>query len=296
MVDTVLPVAIPIAADDLITAYGAGTAVVQLAYGTASDLAGAATAPKTVTTGKEYYDFALTGVTVDTYFRWRVGGTTFHDWSPIFQAPIAYATRQEFLRGMDLPDDSRYDEIDSLLVEATDYITTITGGRSFFRDPVGTGTTTKTLDIKWSGQSRLSLARGTGLDIISLSTVGIAQYTGATYDTVATGYTGYYLEPDVPLPGHPYTDLVLSDLGTLYSAYPNGRRAVQLVGAFGWETVPNLVRRATVDLVRYWWNSRSGDGDPVGMTAFGSPVFGPGIPRTVRDLARSDYAWRRWVG
>jgi hypothetical protein len=295
VVDTIIPVSIPIAADDLISQYGAGTAVVQLAYGTASDLTGAATASKTITTGKEYYDFALSSATVDTYYRFRVGGSSSsHDWSPIFQAPVAYATRQELVREMDLPDDGRYDLLDQALVQATQKVTQVCGGRSFFRAPVGSGTKTLQLDIRYDSP-RLSLARGRRLDIISLSTVGVAAYTGASYDTVASGSAGYYLAPDDPLTGFPYTDVVLSDLGSLYTSYPQGMRTVQLVGAFGWAAVPELVKRATIDLAREWYRQGPGGGGPVGINQFGTPVFGPGAPPSIRQLYESEYAWRAFV-
>lgn len=294
-IDIRVPIVLPQSADDYIASFGTATTA-YLEYGTASPPAdGTATTP--LVSGTEHYEFALTGRSTSDYYRWRVGaGTAFSGYSPVFQVPRTYATLQEVLRGMDFPDASREDELEGLLIDATDYITNhVCGGRSFFRDPVGSGTKVLSLDIDRSS-SVLSLARGRGLDIISLTTVEVADYTGASYITVASGSTGYWLVPDVPRAGWPYTDLVLSDQASTFLWLPPGYRTVRLTGVFGWETVPDLVKRATVDLVRWWWNSRGQDNEPVGMNAFGSPIFGAGVPKTVRDLWRSDYAWRGWVG
>ena len=296
-IDVTIPVILDTSADDYIAHYGAGTAIVYLEYGTATTPADG-TAQATAVSGTERYEFSLTGVTSAYYYRYRVGDdSTFHDYSPVWQQPTSYATVQELVAGMDFPDESREDELERLLMDATDYITTfVCGGRSFFRDPVGSGESTLTLDVEWPGQSKLSLARGTGLDIVSLSSVGISDYTGQGTTTIANDATGYYTLPDAVVSGRPYTDLVLSDQGTTYTYWPTGRRVVTLTGVFGWSAVPDSVRRATVDLARAWWQRQPGDADPVGITAFGAPVFGPGTPKTVRDLQRSDYAWKKLVG
>jgi hypothetical protein len=289
-----VPVTLPLGADEYIATFGTATTLF-LEYGTATTPA-TGTATSVLTSGQEYYDFWV-ATEPESYYRWRVGNasaSTATAYSAIFQAPVAYATRQEFLRGVDFPDTSRYDELDSLLVQATQLITKLCQ-RSFFRDPVGTGTKTLTLDVEWYGQRKLSLARGRDLDIISLSSVTIADYPGGAATTIASGSAGYYLAPDVVLPGESYTDLILSEQGTTYTRFPTGTRLVTLVGAFGWAAVPDLVRRATVDLARYWYNHRDNEGDPVGISAFGSPVFGPGTPRTVRDAVKV-YGRGRWVG
>lgn len=293
-----VPISLPLAAADYISAYG--TATLFLEYGTATTPADG-TASTALVSGTEYYTFDVSGRASTDYYRARVGetgGTSYHDYlGPAFQLPVAYASLDEFLRGLDVPDTARYDEFDDLLVQATDYITKVVcGGRSFFRDPVGSGTATKTFDIIYASQSRLSDARGKQMDIISVSSLGVGGYTGDTYDTLTNDSSGYYLAPDYPLSGHPYSDLILSDQGTAYTRWPTGYRTVQITGAFGWSTIPELVKRATVDLARKWWQERGSDGDPVGISAFGSPVFGPGTPKTVRDLAKSEYAWRQWVG
>jgi hypothetical protein len=295
-IDVQVPVILPIAADDYITTYG--TATLYLEYGTATTPAdGTATTP--LVSGTEQYDVWVTGADLDWYYRWRVGDSdesTFTTYSPTYQLPLAYATLQEVTRGLDLPDSSRDDELEASLVEVTDFITNkVCGGRSFFRDPVGTGTKTLTLDVNFPNQRKLSLARGRRLDIISLSSVSVALQTGDGYDTVASGATGFYLIPDYPALNHPYEDVALSDLGSTYTTFPTGYRTVQLVGAFGWSTVPYLVRRATVEMVRWLWNNRGQEGQPVGLSQFGAPVFA-GLPKTVRELYMSQYAWKDYIG
>jgi hypothetical protein len=292
--NTLIPVALPIAADDYIDQWGTGTATLYLEYGTASPPTDG-TATSLITSGTEHYEFWVPADAND-YARWRVGnGTDYGEYSAVFQPQVAYCTLQEVIRGMDFPDESRYDELQDLCVEATDFIThKICGGRSFFREPLGSGTSVLSLDIRYP-LNRLSLARDRQLDIVSLTTVEYAEQTGGSYTTLTSGSTGYYLVPDRTLPGWPSTDIVLSDQADTYTRFAPGWRTVRLTGVFGWARVPDLVRRATVDLARFWWNARSSE-EPVGMSAFGQPVFGPGMPKSVRELYRSDYAWHDWVG
>ena len=291
--DVLVPVILPLASSDYIDTYG--TATLYLEYGTATPPADG-TATRTIVSGTERYEFWVAAAS-DYDYRFRIGdASTFTDYSATWQMPLAYATIADVARGLDLPDESRYDELDGLLVQATDYISNVVcGGRRFFRDPLGTGTTTLDLDIDHRGQHTLSLARGRELDIVSLTSMSIAAYTGQSYDSVSDGSDGFYLLPDAPRHGHPYDDVVLSDVAPTYAWFPTGRRTVRLVGVFGWAAVPELVRRATIDLVRWMWNSRGREGEPVGLSTFGAPIFS-GMPKTVRELAHSEYAWKRWVG
>lgn len=293
--NVLVPVALPEDSNDYITQWGAGTATVYLEYGTATTPADG-TATTLVVADTEHYEFWV-AADLNSYFRFRVGnGTDYTPYSRVWQANVAYCTVDEVVRGLDFADESRYPELEALCREATDFLTNkICGGRSFFREPMGSGETTLTLDVDLSKQKRLSLARGRQLDIISLSSVKVTDYTGGTQSTLANDDTGYYLIPDRVLPGEPYTDIILSDQGTEYIHFPVGMRVVELTGVFGWTAVPALVRRACVDLVRYWWNQRSSD-EPVGVSAFGQPVWGPGLPKTVRELFRSSYAWHDFIG
>ena len=293
--DLYIPVVLPQDSADYVSQYGDGTAAVYLAYGSASPPTDG-TASTLVVSGTERYEFWVQDDASSYFQSWVGDGTDQTDVSEVFRASNAYATLQELKRGLDWPDDSRDDELQALLVEATDVITNhVCGGRSFFRDPVGSGETTLTLDVQ-RAHPKLSLARGANLDIISLSEVKVGDYTGDTLDTLTAGSTGYYLLPDVVQSGHPYTDLALSDQGTAHTRFGAGYGVVQLTGVFGWSAVPDAVRRATVDLARLWWNQRGGDGEPVGMSAFGAPIFAAGLPSTVRALGKSDYAWKDWVG
>ena len=292
--NVMIPVALPTSADDYIEQWGAGTAAVYLEYGTASPPTDG-TASTLLTSDLEHYEFWV-AADPDYYYRFRVGdGTDFASYSAVFQAPRGYCTLQEVVRDMEVTT-ADYDEVQDLIVEASDFIRDkICGGRSFHREPVGSDETVLTLDIEFAGESQLSFARSVGLDIVSLSKVEIADYTGDTYTELTNDADGYYLLPDKPISGQPYTDIALSDQAT-YTTFPTGRRVVRLTGVFGWANVPALVRRATVDLVRFWWRSRSTDDEPVGFSPFGQPVYGPGLPKSVRELYRSDYAWHGYVG
>lgn len=289
-----VPIVLPESADDYITNFGTA-ATAYLEHGTAASSTAAGTVSSVLVSGTERYEFWVP--TTSQYLRWRVGGGgDFTDYSAYFQAPVAYATLQELRRGMDLPDDSRDDELQALLMQASDYIThEVCGGRRFFRDPVYTGTTTITLDVVRDGQPSLWQATGQRLDIISLTSVGIATVTGGAYSAILTGSTGWYLSPGYPKAGWPYEDVVLSNVGTTATSWPSGYSTVQLVGAFGWPAIPDLVKRATVDLAREWYRQGPGGGGPVGINAFGTPVFGGGEPASIRQLRRSEYAWRAWA-
>ena len=95
-----VPVVLPQEASEYITAFGS-TATLFLEYGTATTPENG-TASTVLTSGTEHYDFWVQG-DLDYYFRWRIGNsaaTTATAYSPVFQMPLAYATRQEFLRGL----------------------------------------------------------------------------------------------------------------------------------------------------------------------------------------------------
>jgi hypothetical protein len=159
-VDIQIPVILPQSAADYITAYSTATAYLE--YDAASTFdSSPGTATTALVSGTERYEFDVTGVTSAYWYRWRIGesdGSTFYDYAPTFQVPYTYASVQDLIRGMDFPDESREDELDLILRDATDFITTvICGGRSFFRNPVGAGTATLELDIPWDGNANYHL-------------------------------------------------------------------------------------------------------------------------------------------
>ena len=275
-------------ADDVISGYGASP-VVQLQRDTTSAFA----APTDVTTiavilGTERYEYWDASGTDASWYRTRyenAGGTVTSDWSTGFQGGglQAYAALESLRLYVDLPDTTRDELLEELLAQASGYIDDQCD-RDFYRHPQVSGTEVRTYD----SDGRLAVLYE---DIISLTTVEIASGTGQTYATIAAGSTGYYLRPATVRTGRPYESLVLSDQG-LYTHVPAGRAVLRLTGAFGWSSVPAAIERATIEVAREWYRQGPGGGGPIGVTAFGTPIFGGAMPRSVRDAIA---AYRHYI-
>lgn len=237
-----------------------------------------ATGNVTLVATQTQYEIVDTTGAVGHYYRTRIGntgGTLFDTYAPIFQAGAltAYATLDSLREYLGLPDDSRDNLLSDLLVDASDYINALCG-RDFYRHPQVSGTEVRTFDTGPGPRVRVNAG------IVSLSLVELASYTGSSY-TALTG-TGWVLEPADKAPDYSYTSVLLSDQGTYrtwYSAYAGAR----LTGVFGSSTVPAMIRKATLDLAREWYRQGPGGGGPVGVNQFGTPIFGGGMPSSVRD-------------
>jgi hypothetical protein len=173
-------------------------------------------------------------------------------------------------------------------------------GRRFYRSPAVTGTTTVYLDVTVSGQDSLRLAsafRGTtdgqALDIISIASLYVRDDPASAYVEIAAGDTGYYLErgagEGLAGTGWPYEDITLSPQGT-YTSFPAGKRAVKLIAALGFASVPSPVKRACIDEAHERFRQALGGGpSQIGVTAFGTPIFLTGDSPQMRRLARPPY-------
>lgn len=202
---------------------------------------------------------------------------------------MAYATLDDLLATMSVaPADADAQALlDDLLEDASASITEMCG-RSFYLS----GTETRTFNVVKRNATLLSDALSYPVDIISLSLVELAWQTGDTFSTVASGSNGYSLSPEYPDTGWPYQDILLSNIPTDFLAFPYGQGVVRLTGIFGWPVVPNLVKRATIDLAREWYRQGPGGGGPIGISQLGAPIFSSGSPPTVRQLYKSDYRLR----
>lgn len=216
------------------------------------------------------------------YYRTRVGnsgGTLFEPWSAVFQlgAPIAYANFDDLREMLNLPDASQDNVLADLLADASGWIDAECG-RDFYRHPGVTGTEIRTFN--GNGSSWLPVAAG----IVSLTTVEVAQTTGASYTTVAS--TGWFLEPRDKASDLSYSAVALSDFGPQFY-WPPGYATVRLTGVFGSATIPPLIKKAALDLAREAFRQGPGGGGPVGINQFGTPIFGGGMPASVtRAIAR----------
>lgn len=282
-----------ISAADLITEFSAG-AKVYLERDTTSAFASPTVVTSTaLASGTEQYEFVDTTGTASSWYRVRVGntgGTLYTDYSDGVQATqvLAYATLDDVLRGGNFGSDvSKHPYLSSLLITAKELIDERCG-RSFTRNPQVSGTGTWTFAVRYRGKRRLSLALGYGLDIVSITTLEIADYDGASYNTVASGDTGYWLvDNDGPTSDWPYQDVVLADSPSQYATFPAGQGAtLRITGVRGFTRIPELVRQASVDMVREWFRQGPQGGVQAGVTPYGAPIFTNGEPHTFRQLYR----------
>lgn len=155
---------------------------------------------------------------------------------------------------------------DTLLQTIVDQVNTyveVTVGRVLA--PIASGTVT--FDIPES-TTVLYVKEG----IRAITSLEVADYTGATYATVGTA--DYFLRPLAPRPGWPYTEVHFSDVPTgSYSAFPVGFATVRLVCTRGWAEVPEDIEDVAITTaVRAWHAREAGQADVIGTDEMGRPV------------------------
>jgi hypothetical protein len=250
VVNTAIPAA------DLLLEFGAG-AKVYLERDTSSAFSSPTVVTSTVLVGgTEQYEFTDTSGTSTSWYRVRVGNsgaTAYTDYSAGVQAlqVLAYATVDD-VRAVSNPQ--------------------ISGDGTF------------TFRVRRPGQRSLVAALGSGVDIASITTLEMADVDGGTYTTIASGSTGYYgIAGTGPTPW-PYEDIELSRLAASYSAYTLGDATLRVTGVLGFTSVPRLVRRASIDMVREWIRQGPQGGVPAGVNQYGTPLFVQGEPHTFRKV------------
>jgi hypothetical protein len=264
---------------DKITEFGAGAKLYWArdntsATGAFSDATGNVAL---VATQTQYEIIDSTGA-VGHYYRTRIGntgGTSFDEWAPVFQAgaATAYATLDALREYLNPPDNSQDNLLSDLLADASAYLDTKIG-RDFYRHPQITGTEIRTFN--GSASSFLPVAAG----MVSLTLVELATQTGGAYTSLAA--TDWALYPFELSPEASYSALVLSNVGN-YPYWYSGIATVRLTGVFGSASVPAMIRKATLDLAREWYRQGPGGGGPVGVNQFGTPIFGGGLPLSVKQ-------------
>lgn len=188
-----------------------------------------------------------------------------------------YASPEEFKLRAGITDTTDDVLIAMICQEVNAYVESVTG-----RVLAPLSATTYTLDVHENVGARLLVPFG----IRSLTSVELAQYTGATYETLAA--TDWYLRPKTPAPGWPYTELHLSDRPAgSFSSFPVGYDVVRLSGAFGWTTIPDEVADiALTTAMRAWQSRAAGQSDIVGTDDFGRPVVSRFLSARDRDTLR----------
>ncbi len=277
------------AVDDVLRDRGAG-ARIEIQRDTTSAFA-APTSLTNVTliatqTQYEIYDSAGTA---GNWYRTRLAtstGTQPSDWV-VFQAGAltAYATLDDVREYLGLPDDSHDNLLSDLLVQASAYLDEKCR-RDFYRHPQVSGTEVRLYDV--TGRTTGNIVD----DIVSLTTVEWAYYTGGAFTALTA--TDWMLQPQNPRRGWPYEEVALSDLAVGLVSFYRGRRTARLTGVFGFAAVPDMIAKATLDLVREWYRQGPGGGGPVGVNQFGTPIFGGGEPKSVKDAVEA-YRRRTWL-
>lgn len=189
----------------------------------------------------------------------------------------------------------------SICVAASRYVEIVTNRRFY----TTTGDETKSFDVP---PRRGIYAAGAyygyetfdpGMDLASVTTLNLAESsikaTSGTYATISTG--DYYLQPADRPDGWPATHLALTDeySGTYNSSAPfmwfmPGRRTVQIVGKFGWNTTsidsttfPQEIRVVTAEVAAQLFRMRqSGFANTANVNELGVVS----IPRSLSPMSR----------
>lgn len=279
-----------ISSADLLTAFGAGAKLYLERDTTSAFAAPTVVTSTTIVSGTEQIEFTDTSGTTSSWYRVRVGnsgGTTYGDYSTGVQATslLAYASIDDTIETMSIAssDTKALNLIGDLLIDAAALLNKVCG-RDFYRHPQVSGTEVRYYHVIRAGQRSFRAATGESIDIISVTTLRLADSTNGSYTAISAGATGYWLEPQNPINSEPFTDILLSSNSSSYSFFPAGERIVELTLAGGWSSPPGIAHRANIDLAREWYRQGPGGGGPVGISALGQPIFGPGTPPSVVEL------------
>lgn len=300
-------------ADDLLAEFSAGAKLYLYSAATEDGSYSAVGSGTAIVSGQQRYEvYDATGTPGTTWYKFRAGnsgGSAFSEYSDpwLSTSLTAYATLDDLRATLALgSSDTTHDAWLERTLE--DVSSQLDGecGRSFYRYPQVTGTTTITFDVTERSESlRYAIdgrrsSTGVALDILSITTLEVRDSESSSYVEVSAGDSGYYLQPGMG-PGvagtdWPYEDIVLSPSGS-YTCWPRGYRAVRITGAFGFPRVPNVIRHAVVAEVRERFRqSISGGAAPQGINEFGTPMFLTGHTNEWRTATRTPYARRSWIG
>lgn len=265
-------------------AYGTAAAAI-VERGTAQTGSYSAFATAALVAGQSQYEIWDTSAqaTTSSWYRYRIGngaGTLFSDYSDPFRATAlaAYATLDELTDRLNLPDEDRYSLLSSILESVSAQMDAETG-RQFYRLPQVSGDTTRIYD--GTGSTYLPVPEG----IVSVTTVQVRDDIDS--DWVTLGTAEWTLRPANPDPGDTYRGIALTGTSSAqYATFPDGMTTVRVTGAFGWPSVPYLVREAVIEMAaRVYAESQTRYGGMVGL---------PEMGQTMMPINRPD-AWHRAV-
>jgi ABC-type dipeptide/oligopeptide/nickel transport system permease subunit len=148
------------------------------------------------------------------------------------------------------------------------------------------GTPTYTYD--GDGSPKLWLPKTTTAyvgGVRSITTLELADYTGASYSTVTAG--DYFLR-GLSGPAGSYEWLWMSDRPTgTFRTFADGFATVRITGTFGYAAIPDDIAEVAVTIaVRAWHARENGQQDIVGTDEFGRSVVSRVVSVRDRDTLR----------
>jgi hypothetical protein len=206
------------------------------------------------------------------------GTTSYTGYDPDGTSTTWYRVRdaRRSARAPELPDTSRYNELDDLLEASSRYLDSRIGF-DFLRHPAVSGTETRLYDVS-RPTNRLAIKGG----IVSATTVSVASITGETLSALGAEGTDWYLYPRNLEPEGTYTHLTLLRSGS-WSTFLSGQGIVSITGAFGWSSVPTIVKEAALaHAARSYHEWQTKQAGPVGNPDFGGVIqLTPNLPDVV---------------
>ena len=197
----------PIAAEDLITDYGAG-AKVYLDSSTSEGGAYSSAATALLVAGTEQYELYDSTGADSTWYKARFGnavGSRYSDYGDAFQATsvLALATLDDCRRALTI-DGTAHDAYLSTLLEDVTADAHAAAGRSFLRYPQVSGTATFYCDVKRPGMRSLVSAMGQpyttdgrALDLLDVSSTWVRLNESAAYQQIdAEADSVYFIAAD----------------------------------------------------------------------------------------------------
>lgn len=105
----------------------------------------------------------------------------------------------------------------------------------------------------------------------AISALWLADYTGATYESVDTSQV--FLRRQIGMTG-PYELLEFTDYPTgSFSSFPRGFNTVKITATAGWAAIPDdIADVALTAATRAWFSRQSGQQDIVGNDEMGQPL------------------------
>ena len=187
---------------------------------------------------------------------------------------MAYITRDQVKETMDITGSAQNDLIDRLIPWAKSVIDSYTG-----RDFDSLGSSTKVLT--GTGTEVMALP-----DLQSLTSINMRDFPDEAFESVNTG--DIFLEPGDKGATLPYTWMQVYPVNGTRTIFPGSMQSVQVVGVWGWPSVPTDITEAAATLIaRQMKAGRSGFTDTVGTTQTGIVRVSTGMPDLVEQVLNS---------